>query len=69
MFQTVAGAGENPGGLLEGVQVVEVSLLLTAWQFDKLAEVASRRGVTIGQMVRDITREYLHAAAAGDGDS
>jgi hypothetical protein len=66
MFQTVASARENPGGLREEGQVVEVSLLLTVLEFDRLAEAASRRGVSIGQMVREIMREPLRAAAADD---
>jgi hypothetical protein len=55
MYTPPAGNAER----LEEVRVVEVSLLLTAWQFARLAEAATRRGLTIGQMVRQITRESL----------
>jgi hypothetical protein len=40
-------------------EVVEVSLLLPGWQVQALAEAAQARGLTTGEMVRQLLRRFL----------
>lgn len=40
-------------------EVVELALLLPAWQAQALANAASRRGMTAGQMLRRVIGELL----------
>jgi hypothetical protein len=40
-------------------EVVEVSLLLPGWQVEALAEAAQARGLTTGEMVRQLLRRFL----------
>jgi hypothetical protein len=46
------------GGLPAG-EVVEIPLLLPDWQVCALETAASRRGLTTGEMVRSLVREFL----------
>jgi hypothetical protein len=40
-------------------EVVELSLLLQTRQLRLLVEAASRRGMSVGQLIRRLTREYV----------
>jgi hypothetical protein len=46
------------GGLPAG-EVVEIPLLLPDWQVCALEAAARRRGLTAGEMVRSLVREFL----------
>jgi hypothetical protein len=46
--------GDLPAG-----EVVEIPLLLPDWQVCALETAASRRGLTTGEMVRSLVREFL----------
>ena len=45
-------------------EVVELPLLLPRWQVMELEAVASRRGMTTGQMIRRVIGEMLAAQPA-----
>ncbi len=45
--------------------VVELSLLLSAEQASELEAVAFQRGVSAGEMVRRLVRDFLNAQKAG----
>ena len=45
-------------------EVVEVSLLLPAWQAALLQSLADSRRVTVGQLLRGLITEYLAKQAA-----
>jgi hypothetical protein len=45
-------------------EVVELSLLLPRWQVMELEAVASRRGMTTGQMIRRVIGEMLASQPA-----
>ena len=40
-------------------EVVEIPLLLPGWQVSALETAAHRRGLTAGQMVRSLLREFI----------
>lgn len=40
-------------------QMVELSLLLPAWQARQLEQEADDRGVTAGQMLRQVLRDFI----------
>ena len=42
-------------------QIVELALLLPRWQAEALADVASHRGMTAGQMLRRVIGEIVSA--------
>ena len=42
-----------------GEEVVEVPLLLPGWQVSALATAAQDRGLTAGEMVRSLLREFI----------
>ena len=44
-------------------EMVELSLLLPAWQVDALETVASFRGISAGQMLRRVLTSYLAGTA------
>jgi hypothetical protein len=46
-------------------EVVEVSVFFQARQVEMLAEAASRRGMSVGQLIRQFMREYLLRHNAG----
>jgi hypothetical protein len=58
------GSLDFDGGLAAG-GVVEISLLLPDWQVFALETAASRRGLTTGEMVRSLVREFLNRRPAG----
>jgi hypothetical protein len=39
-------------------EIVEISLLLPGWQADELASVAQDRGLTAGQLLRRVLRDF-----------
>lgn len=47
---------------LEAGDVVEVPLLLPGWQVSALEEAAHDRGLTAGEMVRQLVRQFLGQA-------
>jgi hypothetical protein len=59
----------DPISRLDG-EVIEVSLLLPAWQMAALERCASSRGLTLGQLLRLLIRDHLTCqpdpAAPGD---
>jgi hypothetical protein len=52
---------------LELGEVVEVPLLLSGWQVSALERAAHKRGLTAGQMVRHLLRDFF-AGAPGRPD-
>jgi hypothetical protein len=48
---------------LQGGEVVEVPLLLSAGQMSALEEAAHRRGLTAGEMVRRLLQDFIGAPA------
>lgn len=56
-YRNCSGYESPPDSLLE--QVVELSLLLPAWQVSALEMAAHSRGLTAGQMVRSLLQEFL----------
>ncbi|MFO0841441.1 MAG: hypothetical protein U0797_03435 [Gemmataceae bacterium] len=64
MNERAAAAGGGPG-LRKEAEVVEVSLLLTAGEFRRLAAAASRRGLTVGELIRRAARDHLRGPTAG----
>jgi hypothetical protein len=52
------GPLDYDGGLPAG-EVVEISLLMPDWQVCALEAAAHRRGLTAGEMVRSLVREFL----------
>jgi hypothetical protein len=42
-----------------GDEVVEVPLLLPGWQVSALASAAQDRGLTAGEMVRSLLRDFI----------
>ena len=52
------------GGIARpGAEVVELGLLLPAWQAGALEAAAHRRGLTAGQLARLLIRDFLDRAA------
>ncbi len=54
----------NPATARTDQEVVEVALLLPLWQAVELEAVASRRGMTTGQMLRRVIGDLLAAQPA-----
>ena len=53
-----------PGGIARPCgEVVELGLLLTAWQAGALEAAAHGRGLTAGQLARLLIRDFLDRAA------
>jgi hypothetical protein len=46
--------------------MVELSLLLPGWQAEALATEADQRGLTAGQMLRSLIREFCTSRSAGE---
>jgi hypothetical protein len=70
----MSGMGPNQGGRLPedricllGDGVAEVSLLLPGWQMAEMEQVAYSRGLTLGQLMRLLIREYLAYPGQADG--
>ncbi len=49
----------NRSALLDDEDVVEIPLLLPGWQVSALAVAAHARGLTAGEMVRTLLREFI----------
>jgi hypothetical protein len=49
--------------------VVEIPLLLQGWQMTALETVAHRRGLTAGEMVRDLLRDFLARLPVDSSDA
>jgi hypothetical protein len=47
----------DPSGLPD---VAEISLLLPGWQLSVLEDAARSRGLTFGQLVRRLLRDFIH---------
>jgi hypothetical protein len=56
---TSIGSGDGPYRPKPGDDVVEVPLLLQGWQMSALEKAAHSRGLTAGEMVRDLLRDFL----------
>jgi hypothetical protein len=59
-----AGRSEPPPDLAPG-EVVEVPLLLPGWQVSALERAAHRRGLTAGEMVRHLLRDFFAGVLPG----
>jgi hypothetical protein len=55
--------GEEPERLPPDGDVVEVSLLLPGWQVAALETAAHDRGLTAGEMVRHLLRDFIRSVA------
>jgi hypothetical protein len=64
-FSQEAGLPESNGGPTCADDVAEVPLLLPVHEADALEEMASHRGLTAGQMLRRLIRDFLHQARGG----
>jgi len=51
---------ERASRRLPPVEMTELSLLLPAWQIEKLAAIAHDHDQTIGQMLRGMIQKILH---------
>jgi hypothetical protein len=51
----------DPGRARPDSEVVEIPLLLAGWQADALERAAHARGLTAGEMVRSLLREFFTA--------
>ena len=60
MSQTMLNlSGDDLGTALAERDVVEVPLLLPGWQVAALATVAQDRGLTTGEMLRCVLRDFI----------
>jgi hypothetical protein len=61
MMQRLSRVGAGDRALLaeQGDDVVEIPLLLQGWQMTALETAAHERGLTAGEMVRDLLRDFL----------
>jgi hypothetical protein len=55
---------EHAGGPIENRtcwrdEMMELSLLLSSWQFVEMEHVAQSRGLTLGQLIRLLISDYL----------
>ena len=60
-----AGAGRGTFSPV-GADVVEIPLLLPGWQATALEVAAHRRGLTAGQVVRHLIKDFLHRSACSN---
>jgi hypothetical protein len=63
-----AGRTEPAPDLAAG-EVVEVPLLLPGWQVSALERAAHRQGLTAGEMVRHLLRDFFAGGLSGEGPS
>ncbi len=61
--ERIPGAGV--GGLRSGADIVELELLLSTRMAVALESAASRRGLSMGQIMRRVVRDFLTAANEG----
>ena len=60
MNQTMRNSGGyNSGTALADRDVVEIPLLLPSWQVDALTTAAQDRGVTAGEMMRNLLCDFI----------
>ena len=61
MIQRLPSVGTSDGLLLDEPEqdIVEIPLLLQGWQITALETAAHERGLTAGEMVRDVLRDFL----------
>ncbi len=52
-------SGDDLGTALAERDVVEVPLLLPGWQVAALASAAQDRGLTAGEMLRSVLRDFI----------
>jgi hypothetical protein len=62
--EPLSGTVPEPSG--SGPDLVELSLVLPRWQVDALAAAARGRGLTAGQALRRLIREYCAAEPSTD---
>lgn len=60
--ERVPGTGTGVGGLCSGADVVELPLLVSARIAAALESAASRRGLSMGQMMRRLVEDFLTEA-------
>ena len=53
-------SGGDPAVAVMEPEVVEVPLLLPGWQVAALADAARDRGLTAGEMLRHILRDFIY---------
>jgi hypothetical protein len=68
MIQRLSTISAVDGPLLDREDVVEIPLLLQGWQMTALETAAHSRGLTAGEMVRDVLRDFL-LRVSGPNDS
>jgi hypothetical protein len=63
-LETVLDPSANlgPRGTDAIAEVTELPLLLPSGEASALEQAARRRGLTVGQMLRQLVREFLHEA-------
>jgi hypothetical protein len=70
MIQRLSTVSTVDGPLLDREDVVEIPLLLQGWQMTALETAAHSRGLTAGEMVRDVLRDFLtRLTDPNDGES
>jgi hypothetical protein len=52
-------SGYDSGTALADRDVVEIPLLLPSWQVEALASAAQDRGVTAGEMMRNLLTDFI----------
>ncbi len=57
--RTMLSANRSPPSSLLEEDVVEIPLLLPGWKVSALATAAHARGLTAGEMVRTLLREFI----------
>jgi hypothetical protein len=57
--------GYDSGTALADRDVVEVPLLLPSWQVEALATAAQDRGVTAGEMMRNLLSDFIDGLEEG----
>ena len=55
LLEALGGAAD----VLATSDVVEIPLLIPGWQMDALETAAHARGLTTGEMVRNLVREFI----------
>jgi hypothetical protein len=54
---------QNPDADLQADEVVEIPILLAGWQVWALEHEAHQRGLTAGEMVRHVLRDFIDGAS------
>ena len=66
-YRAGTSADDPEAGSSDG-DVIEVPLLLPCWQVSALATAAHDRGLTAGQMVRSLLRDFITQWQSGHPD-